>query len=150
MVLTISIRAPARGATSDIDSVITDVTISIRAPARGATVGIDHGDNRLIISIRAPARGATGCTGSVCTDLCISIRAPARGATLPKESHASGDRFQSALPRGERRLVDYYISLREEFQSALPRGERPCCMLPHSHTGYFNPRSREGSDADGL
>ena len=36
------------------------LTISIRAPARGATVGIDHGDNRLIISIRAPARGATG------------------------------------------------------------------------------------------
>ena len=124
MVLTISIRAPARGATSDIDSVITDVTISIRAPARGATVGIDHGDNRLIISIRAPARGATGCTGSVCTDLCISIRAPARGATLPKESHASGDRFQSALPRGERRF-DTPVGLHfQPFQSALPRGER--------------------------
>ena len=78
------------------------LTISIRAPARGATVGIDHGDNRLIISIRAPARGATGCTGSVCTDLCISIRAPARGATSFFSCSAYSLLFQSALPRGER------------------------------------------------
>ena len=33
-------------------------------------------------------------------------------------------RFQSALPRGERRTSDSLLLMLAEFQSALPRGER--------------------------
>ena len=56
-------------------------------------------------------------------------------------------RFQSALPRGERPACHFVSVNIVVFQSALPRGERPvghCCPCCHL---YFNPRSREGSDA---
>ena len=56
----------------------------------------------------------------------ISIRAPARGATSIKKDNDKAQRFQSALPRGER-LV---------FSSLVYSPE------------YFNPRSREGSDSN--
>ena len=77
-------------------------------------------------------------------------------------------RFQSALPRGERpSFPDTVVTadsisirapargatpgapvfvLRYKFQSALPRGERRTSSPNRSPAGYFNPRSREGSD----
>ena len=56
----------------------------------------------------------------------ISIRTPARGAT----------RTWTRLPRLCR------------FQSALPRGERRMRKTMQSRTQNFNPRSREGSDVE--
>ena len=124
-------------------------TISIRAPARGATADLVCNIGRIFISIRAPARGATSRGDAVKWVQWISIRAPARGATISGEGfQCLGYIFQSALPRGERRSP--WVSLRwiyPEFQSALPRGERPpgsCRMI--WFWVYFNPRSREGSD----
>ena len=76
----------------------------------------------------------------------ISIRAPARGATMTFSISDSISRFQSALPRGERRLL-HGIPLFDTFQSALPRGERRSSVLGAAATSYFNPRSREGSDS---
>ena len=55
------------------------------------------------ISIHAPARGATQPHPRGTHDHGISIHAPARGATIKTESARSFDRFQSTLPRGERR-----------------------------------------------
>ena len=54
--------------------------------------------------------------------------------------------FQSTLPRGERprpRVFHFRIS---RFQSTLPRGERLPSTSHCITSGYFNPRSREGSD----
>ena len=79
-------------------------------------------------------------------------------------------RFQSSLPRGERRCCNHagllikYISILAPtrgatftpshacfqfpvFQSSLPRGERHCMLLLRWPTDYFNPRSHEGSDS---
>ena len=57
----------------------------------------------------------------------ISIHAPARGATsMAAMGTTLGNGFQSTLPRGER-LV------------------KPCCL---KYPFNFNPRSREGSDAE--
>ena len=55
--------------------------------------------------------------------------------------------FQSALPRGERLFHKSFREVLEIFQSALPRGERRWfrCRFWRGK-GYFNPRSREGSD----
>ena len=57
-------------------------------------------------------------------------------------------RFQSALPRRERPKFVFIASSCATFQSALPRRERlklfHLCVLIFR---YFNPRSREGSDA---
>jgi len=55
----------------------------------------------------------------------ISIHAPARGATLPPTSETEKNyKFQSTLPRGERRIIVEGFSTRIKFQSTLPRGER--------------------------
>ena len=54
----------------------------------------------------------------------ISIHAPARGAT------------HDGSP----------VSNTNGFQSTLPQGERPCRAIKMASRGYFNPRSRKGSD----
>ena len=78
----------------------------------------------------------------------ISIRAPARGATVIIFFKVLlFVLFQSALPRGERHSGKIYICYRDRFQSALPRGERPTGGSMTPRLPYFNPRSREGSDA---
>ena len=122
-----------------------------------------------IISIRAPARGATIRQSLHPYSFPISIRAPARGATLHTYGPDSVHRFQSALPRGERRKnntnrcyeTNFNPRSREGsdismsgfeyevvgFQSALPRGERRNHVLFSTEIRDFNPRSREGSDA---
>ena len=55
-------------------------------------------------------------------------------------------KFQSALPRGERRIRLILQTSDQLFQSALPRGERQPLTFCISAFLYFNPRSREGSD----
>ena len=166
----ISIHAPARGATSQgwIESLSRK--ISIHAPARGATSGIDvyipdhihfnprsrEGSDWRTVWLYGPGKN-------------ISIHAPARGATFPFLWFRSFLRFQSTLPRGERRLKmlfrgfpEYFNPRSREgsdstgtmkrmkallFQSTLPRGERPVSRQRFSCLiGNFNPRSREGSD----
>ena len=66
-------------------------------------------------------------TSGVAGNNLISIHAPARGATsMAAMGTTLGNGFQSTLPRGER-LV------------------KPCCL---KYPFNFNPRSREGSDAE--
>ena len=83
---TISIHAPAKGATPFAFEKCLQSGISIHAPAKGATFAkyIWLITNR--ISIHAPAKGATlSCAGSVI--LCqISIHAPAKGATISTDA----------------------------------------------------------------
>ena len=55
----ISIHAPARGATKNINDILKNPEISIHAPARGATKGFALIEPDGKISIHAPARGAT-------------------------------------------------------------------------------------------
>ena len=123
-----------------------------------------------IVSIHAPARGATH-----------HLRSHRRcGRSFNPRSREGSDpqvddgplhfgRFQSTLPRGERRWEITYYFAGSSFQSTLPRGERPVstlrcvalrCVSIHapargatyrriySSVGRicFNPRSREGSD----
>ena len=79
-----------------------------------------------MISIHAPAKGATNDNEIMTDVLIISIHAPAKGATG---------------------VVAWIVNI-AVFQSTLPRRERlqPCLCIRLS--GHFNPRSREGSDAD--
>ena len=122
------------------------------------------------ISIHAPAKGATACKRS------LSLCAAAFQSTLPRrerlctfafayfsfrfqstlprrERHPKRTRrsscrtFQSTLPRRERRVQFRILAGDYKFQSTLPRRERRCPSRPPSSGRYFNPRSREGSDA---
>ena len=143
---TISIHAPARGATSLTRSDFSTASISIHAPARGATLR-KRRDPGLCSDFNPRSR-----EGSDFKRLHeyryyeISIHAPARGATLQGITLISIKKFQSTLPRGERlsrishNIVDYV------FQSTLPRGERLYDILIPLFPTDFNPRSREGSD----
>ena len=121
----VSIRAPARGATSGLSSQCFPAAVSIRAPARGATllpaapVIVAAGFNSRsregsdgaaqvfeiaeVVSIRAPARGATLLFLFELKVIWVSIRAPARGATNLGRRIIPRTSFQFALPRGERR-----------------------------------------------
>ena len=99
----------------------------------------------------------------------ISIHAPAKGATRPvflpdnavfhfnPRSREGSDsdssiwvtapyRFQSTLPRRERRHIMPLAASRIGFQSTLPRRERLCILWHFPILYNFNPRSREGSD----
>src|SRR5208337_1030774 len=147
----------------------TRCRVSIRAPARGATTSRPTASDDRRVSIRAPARGATRAVQDHSGRHAVSIRAPARGATTLGASVRSVGMFRSALPRGERLSGSTNGDVLYAFRSALPRGERP--ELRHAidlyfrvsirapargatsaparsrpaHTG-FDPRSRAGSD----
>ncbi len=123
--LTVSIHAPARGATAVTlaarpitmsfnpraragrDCCVTQLDcfrcVSIHAPARGATSVLVWNvlDNR--VSIHAPARGATLRRPQLRTPYRVSIHAPARGATLGPFRMSPVIEFQSTRPRGARR-----------------------------------------------
>ena len=77
----------------------------------------------------------------------VSICAPAWGATMDKPPDVvSLLLFQSALPRGERRMSLSNPDQQRWFQSALPRGERRIASYSYKPNPCFNPRSRVGSD----
>ena len=141
----ISIHAPARGATGEYNTRDDGVVISIHAPARGATVlqglqpkrafdfnprpreGGDHdqkyqqGEDE--ISIHAPARGATQRIQPGTAPLMISIHAPARGAT--RRSWRACRTYGNFNPRpreGGRLSGSVMTSLSGRFQSTPPRG----------------------------
>ena len=125
------------------------------------------------ISIHASTRGATEHT---CCRNCelsfISIHASTRGATSKTNVTYRYLRFQSTLPREERRLLSFskfdrasisihastrgatvisqYLITTYKFQSTLPREERrqtsgSCLLITH-----FNPRFHERSDKKAI
>ena len=127
-----------------------DLSVSIHAPARGATWACGSppttsggfnprprtgGDRQLWanyeaigrVSIHAPARGATRrCRGECCRPL-VSIHAPARGATAGSLwTHRQPEKFQSTPPHGGR------------------QGDSRSALRPATR---FNPRPRTGGDA---
>ena len=78
----------------------------------------------LYISIHAPTRGATKWIPCCGQSAHISIHAPARGATNSASMMSALSLFQSTLPQGERRLIDFITGVFTDF----------------------NPRSHKGSD----
>ena len=80
------------------------------------------------------------------TMLRISIHAPTRGATAWKVTRRQSKKFQSTLPREERREAVAMLASNIVFQSTLPREERPKSGDDGTNYGNFNPRSHERSD----
>jgi len=122
---TVSIHAPARGATLTLCREASVGPVSIHAPARGAT------DRQLpvevfdLVSIHAPARGATALRPDALRDRAVSIHAPARGATIAPMIAGSISMFQSTRPRGARPPRKNQLHACALFQSTRPRGARP-------------------------
>ena len=130
--------------------------ISIHAPTRGATDGNLHPDDgklfqstlpreerrktrdtppQSFISIHAPTRGATHDDQVLHGDTLISIHAPTRGATFVRVGLQGFEKFQSTLPREERRRATVMFGHKEKkFQSTLPREERRAAPSPSPAT----------------
>ena len=127
--LTISIHAPAKGATAchlNMEQLMSK--ISIHAPAKGATLTLTYSPECLPISIHAPAKGATWQERmSNTAHQRISIHAPAKGATLVEYLQAKGQTFQSTHPR---RVRHFMATTTSDIQK------------------HFNPRTREGCDLE--
>ncbi len=167
-------------------------SISIHAPARGATSATTYIQPNAAISIHAPARGATEDSDFIYFPVGISIHAPARGATSALSKRADTWTFQSTLPRGERPdllghseiattisihapargatsfaiiytqpeceisihapargATSVYGIIGRRWQISIHAPARGATVPPRcgwTHLSHFNPRSREGSD----
>ena len=121
----ISIHAPARGATVLLRSSCTVVCISIHAPARGATPLTSPS---CIASANFNPRSREGSDSTLHISRyrhTISIHAPARGATLQSwHSYRSLRNFNPRSREGSDELNAYERIRYLRFQSTLPRGER--------------------------
>ena len=100
---TVSIHAPARGATHNKNNRDLTDFVSIHAPARGATLEEKQLILAKVVSIHAPARGATDTITKRRSKSWVSIHAPARGATPIKIVFAGIFKFQSTPLREGRR-----------------------------------------------
>ena len=77
------------------------------------------------ISIHAPARGATSLERTIKGQVQISIHAPARGATGNAITLVqNGDDFNPRSREGSDIRMFVYSKIFYKFQSTLPRGER--------------------------
>ena len=90
----------------------------------------DMPDGEIMLNFNPRSREGSDVVGFLqpLISIRISIRAPARGATLNCNYDTVNDRFQSALPRGERLDCNSEIYILYDF----------------------NPRSREGSDPKNM
>ena len=145
--LSVSIPAPARGATAEVLLDAHPAAVSIHAPARGATTNPMKPPQLARVSIHAPARGATSCDPRATPRRarfnpraregrderstskrpwvgCFNPRAR-EGRDLPEHvGRKVGRLFQSTRPRGARRATPALSSCISLFQSTRPRGAR--------------------------
>ena len=121
--------APPRGGRPYVNGMrVENEDVSIRAPARGATSVPAHvGRPVAAVSIRAPARGATPYGAMAIGGAAGFQSAPPRGGRLVAagEPYSAPAEFQSAPPRGGRPGITGAAARSTSFQSAPPRGGRP-------------------------
>ena len=121
--------------------------ISIHAPTRGATVMLLLQSYLLGISIHAPTRGAT-LSSDISTSLLEYFNPRSHEGSdcdTSKKSERSG-KFQSTLPRGERRCRIACMRSIRNFNPRSHEGSDVRSIDSEPELYYFNPRSHEGSD----
>ena len=121
--------------------------ISIHAPAKGATQKVWYPLRKKLYFNPRSREGSDIDGESVPVITGISIHAPAKGATGKLHPLWHRRKFQSTLPRRERLNQHHWLLADLAFQSTLPRRERRRTDGSRRPRMYFNPRSREGSDA---
>ena len=141
----VSIHAPARGATSTRRTVTPSSGFQSTRPrgARPRLVALMKAKERFNPRARAGRDHLSGDRGRLRP---VSIHAPARGATLPPQRAPGSIQFQSTRPRGARPRTWVGFSVFGLFQSTRPRGARRSCASGPGCPGCFNPRARAGRD----
>ena len=167
---TISIHAPAKGATTTATSAVTSRRFQSTLPRRERRIcrlfssfttaqfqstlprreRLFAGkikQNPLHISIHAPAKGATGVKGNFGVIIAISIHAPAKGATrgAPLTRRTRWISIHAPAKGATREFAKLdeaeWISIHAPAKGATLSQHSAFRPSPH-----FNPRSREGSD----
>ena len=146
-------------------------SISIHAPARGATAGITATQNlSQDFNPRSREGSDTVCSPFVISSQYFNPRSREGSDIQPtRNKRETADKFQSTLPRGERRALlgtltnDEQISIHAPARGATPfgrifrlfaaisihapaRGATDDLLAFLGQDQDFNPRSREGSD----
>ena len=98
----ISIRAPARGATIPLFQKVIACLFQSALPRGERLAAQTQQIINTVFQSALPRGERLRLTESLFSLSAISIRAPARGATYDCHTDCAGLRFQSALPRGER------------------------------------------------
>ena len=139
----VSIRAPARGATSPRRSRERSAARFDPRSRAGSDLDCLFGGALLRpVSIRAPARGATPCPCSPSGWGSVSIRAPARGATPRRRSSRTACcRFDPRSRAGSDCEVGHDMHPIRRFRSALPRGERLAVGVAELHALHVSIRA---------
>ena len=96
------------------------MSISIHAPAQGATSDVKVSSTEMPISIHAPAQGATVTSGPPPQIQTISIHAPAQGATSRYFLAPFMSIFQSTLPHRERPMSLPVVAVISEISIHAP------------------------------
>ena len=145
----VSIHAPARGATTSCADEYRSISVSIHAPARGATRRRpdDAVDER--VSIHAPARGATAVrAGALPATSRFNPRARAGRDALNGRDRIESATFQSTRPRGARPATESLTAQRHaSFNPRARAGRDTALAAVASRSTCFNPRARAGRDA---
>ena len=144
---TISIHAPARGATYEHVDISEDIEDFNPRSREGSDAGLRTFHVTPAQFQSTLPRGERQCLHVTQGFLIsISIHAPARGATSAKRAITAGRLFQSTLPRGERRTRSKSMSCHGHFNPRSREGSDNMCKMVLYDVFNFNPRSREGSD----
>ena len=127
----------------------TDTYFNPRSREGSDTRVIDVPPVSCVISIHAPAKGATPGSQVLNSPLQISIHAPAKGATLYSLLHIFLPvDFNPRSREGSDNALHRISTAGTKFQSTLPRRERRHWFNSSiAELSNFNPRSREGSDS---
>ena len=141
---------PARGATTTTGETYRVTSISIHAPARGATCRAWSATAGLRFLSTLPARGATYLTYDLVTSAWeISIHAPREGSDLSELLPAYSPAYISIhAPReGSDKAARRSVAWRAHFYPRSPRGERHEFAQPGRQGGGISIHApREGSD----
>ena len=167
----ISIHAPARGATLRKSLSISSLKFQSTLPRGERPSGYPEAVRMWYFNPRSREGSDKGIDKFPCHIHYFNPRSR-EGATTQFSEIFILLRFQSTLPRGERRQEQspvaadikisihapargatsftWRMSVRSRFQSTLPRGERQRSARYWRQDMNFNPRSREGSDTGGI
>ena len=120
----VSIHAPARGATGRNLTTMKNTYVSIHAPARGATEPLLYPPRSFMFQSTHPH----------------GVRPP---VTTPKPTSRA---FQSTHPHGVRLGLALLLAGCDKFQSTHPHGVRHVANALNAGGKSFNPRTRTGCD----
>ncbi len=143
----VSIHAPAWGATTSFIMFFILYLVSIHAPAWGATVEVHLPAHVFKVSIHAPAWGATAHLVAHLLQRMFQSTRPHGARLVDTCPDKSGRAFQSTRPHGARRNPNNHEVLHGSVSIHAPAWGATLTTTSVRHTSVgFNPRARMGRD----